>query len=93
MPLDELKKARLEKLNKIIKTGTDPYPAKSNRTHTIADTIAGFETLSSLSSEITLAGRVMIVRGQGAILFVELLVGTLLALFGSSLAVSRARKK
>jgi len=70
--LEEIRNERLRKLEILKEKGIDPYPAKSNRTHTIADTIAGFETLSSLSSEITLAGRVMIVRGQGAILFVDL---------------------
>jgi lysyl-tRNA synthetase class 2 len=74
--LDGLRDERLKKLDILKEKGIDPYPAKAGRTHTVAKAIAGFETLSSVDTEVTLAGRVMVVRGQGAILFADFKDGT-----------------
>lgn len=68
MPLDEIRAARLEKLAKLKAAGIDPYPAKSSRTHTIAEATG--------DGVLVLAGRVMAVRGHGNITFMDLRDGT-----------------
>ena len=74
--LDEIRAERLKKLHVLKEKGIDPYPARTSRTHTIADAYASFEGLSGSETEIVLVGRVLITRGQGAILFVDFQDGT-----------------
>ena len=63
---------RLEKLEKIKKAGIDPYPAKSKRTHTAKQTLDNFDNLLKSEKEITLAGRIMAIRGHGGSTFVNI---------------------
>lgn len=65
-PLEKLRKVRLEKLEKIRKLKIDPYPAKSNKKHTIAD------CLKSQGKTVTTAGRIMAIRGHGGSSFMDL---------------------
>lgn len=65
-PLENLRKIRLEKLGKIRKLGVDPYPAKSNKKHTIA------KALKSIGKNIQTAGRIMAIRGHGGSSFMDL---------------------
>ncbi len=74
--LDDVRAERLKKLAIIKERGINPYPAKSNRTHLIADALLAFDSLSQNSTEIIFAGRVMVIRGQGAILFFDFQDGT-----------------
>lgn len=74
--LEEIREERIKKLNLLKERGINPYPAKSNRTHTIREVTAQFEQLVGTGATVTLAGRVMIVRGQGAILFADFRDGT-----------------
>ncbi len=69
--LDEVRAERLKKLNTLKEHGMDPYPAKVSRTHEIAKVIENFDDLEQVGEELVLVGRVMVVRGQGAIMFVE----------------------
>jgi lysyl-tRNA synthetase class 2 len=78
---EELRQVRLEKLEKIKSAGINPYPARVNRTHTISDIVANFDKLSGKGflakpQEVTVVGRVMSLRGQGALAFVDLFDGT-----------------
>jgi lysyl-tRNA synthetase class 2 len=74
--LEELRTARIAKIEKLKEAGMDPFTASSFRTHTIKEAIDGFEILSAESKEITLSGRVMTVRGQGALIFFNFTDGT-----------------
>src|SRR3989338_8947715 len=76
MPLDEIKQARLEKLEKLRAQGIDPYPAKSWRTHTIQQALDGFDDFVKNKNQLVLVGRVMAMRGHGAITFMDLRDGT-----------------
>lgn len=58
------------------KAGIDPYPAKSLRTHKIAEAVEDFEKLSQKKEKITLAGRVMAKREHGASVFLDLQDGS-----------------
>lgn len=69
-PLDELKKVRLEKLEKIKKLGINPYPARSQRSETIK------EALEKEGKEVKVAGRLMSIRGHGGIQFADFVDGS-----------------
>ncbi|MEK7585859.1 MAG: lysine--tRNA ligase [Patescibacteria group bacterium] len=72
--IEELKQARIAKIEKLKKAGMDPYPATILRDYSISEVKTSFADLASKSetNPISIAGRVMIVRGQGAILFIVL---------------------
>ncbi len=74
--LDEIRAERLKKLSILKERGIDPYPAVSYRTHMVADVVADFGALSEAGTSVTIAGRVLVKRGQGSILFVDILDGT-----------------
>ena len=76
MALDDIRKVRLDKLNKLKEKGINPYPAKSLRTHTALEAQEAFDTLAAEAAPITIAGRVMSLRGQGALIFFDLYDGT-----------------
>ncbi len=70
--IEELRAERIKKLEKINKAGINPYPASSLRTNTIKEVLEMFERLKKEQKEITVAGRVMVARGQGAIRFIDI---------------------
>jgi len=70
--IQELREARIEKLNKLRKAGMDPYPAKSLRTHLVKDVILDFDSLSKGNNEIILSGRVRSIRGHGGAVFMNI---------------------
>ena len=74
--LDEVRAERIKKLELLNRRGVNSYVATVNRTHTVAQVLADFDIFSSGKTELTLAGRVMVVRGQGSILFAVLKDGT-----------------
>lgn len=72
--LSELKGVRLEKLNILKKAGMDPFPNSVSFSHSIKDLKNNFKSIldSKNSDEISVVGRVLVIRGQGAILFIVL---------------------
>lgn len=70
--IEELRDARIKKIELLKEAGMDPYTAECFRTETIKEAIDGFELLSSDNKEITLAGRVMSLRVQGSLIFFNL---------------------
>ncbi len=72
MSLSDIRKARLEKLDKLQKAGIDPYPARSSRTHTINEVLSDFDELAAKEVEVILAGRVMAKREQGGLAFLDI---------------------
>ncbi|MES2436831.1 MAG: lysine--tRNA ligase [Patescibacteria group bacterium] len=74
--LEELREARLQKLELLKKEGINPYPAKTKRDHSIDHVISSFENLEKEQTTITLAGRVMSIRAQGGLVFFNLFDGT-----------------
>lgn len=71
--LEEIRANRLEKLEKLTAAGMEAYPAHVDRDKSLADVRSHF---GSITEPITIAGRVMALRGQGAILFAVLNDGT-----------------
>ena len=70
--INELKQARLDKLNKIRKAGIDPYPAKCERTHTIKQVLDNFDDFFKSEKEIILAGRIRMIRAHGGLTFANI---------------------
>ncbi|MCX6756443.1 MAG: lysine--tRNA ligase [Candidatus Nomurabacteria bacterium] len=69
---EELRSARLSKIELLKKAGMDPFTAVSLRTHTVGEAISGFPMMSENKTPVTISGRVVALRGQGAILFFNL---------------------
>jgi len=67
--LEELRFARLQKKALLEQSGMSPYATQVERTHTTNEALEQFDILSSQHSIITVVGRVMALRGQGAIIF------------------------
>lgn len=74
--LEELKQTRLEKLEMLKKAGMEIFPVSVPRDFSIKEAKQKFTELEKSAKEISLAGRIMAIRGQGAILFVVLDDGT-----------------
>jgi len=79
-PIEKLEKIRLEKLEKIKKLGLDPYPSKSDKKNTVA------QSQKSLGKKVATAGRIMAVRGHGGSSFMDLVdeSGKIQAFFSNS---------
>ena len=71
--LNEIKEARLEKIENLKKAGMNAYEASVTRDHTLQEVSSSF---AKLEGTFSVVGRVMAIRGQGAILFVVLNDGT-----------------
>jgi lysyl-tRNA synthetase class 2 len=65
--LADIRQTRLDKAAALRAKGLNPYPAKSSRTHYTATVLAHFAELEG--KEVTVAGRLMSMRDQGAIAF------------------------
>ncbi len=69
--IGELKRAKLEKLEKLRKLGIDPYPAKSKRTHSAFAALLNYENIAKEGKEIFLAGRIRAIRSHGGLIFMN----------------------
>lgn len=74
--LQEIRAERLKKLALLTEAGMEPYPSKVPRDRTLAEVKGDFQSLADLGKELSLVGRIMAIRGQGAIQFVVLFDGT-----------------
>lgn len=74
--LEEIREARLKKLQILKEFGINPYPAKVDRDFTILELKNNFSKFEEDKSAVSIAGRIMAIRGQGAILFVVVFDGT-----------------
>lgn len=74
--LEEIREARLKKLQILKEFGINPYPAKVDKDFAILELKNNFSKFEEGKSLVSVAGRVMAIRGQGAILFVVVFDGT-----------------
>lgn len=74
--LAELRQERLKKLATLRAAGMTPYPTEVGLTHTLAQVKSRFATLEKKDGELKLGGRIIALRGQGAITFVDFDDGT-----------------
>lgn len=70
LPLEQLRKLRIEKLQKIKAKGIDPYPSDSSRDTDILKITENFSEYENKT--VTVAGRVVSKRDHGKVLFYDL---------------------
>lgn len=73
--IEEIRDERIKKLNILKERGVDAYPARTHKDFNISEVIANFDELLKREST-TLVGRVMALRGQGALIFFNFYDGT-----------------
>ena len=80
--IDEIRDTRIKKLELLKKKGVNPYPAESKREISLKEAVANFDALEKPArrggkKEVKwISGRIMSIRGQGAIVFLTLNDGT-----------------
>lgn len=70
--IDEIRETRIKKLEALITKGVNPYPTTSHFDKTLADTTKDFV----LGEKMQLVGRVIAIRGQGKVIFIDIDDGT-----------------
>jgi len=70
--IDNLREERIRKLKKMQAAGILAYPAKTNRTHSIAEALKKFTKLAKTKERIVLAGRIMAQREHGGVTFLDI---------------------
>ena len=77
---EDLFQQRLSKVERLRAQGIDPYPARLNRTHTVADALAYFRAIEDSGRvprrSVAVAGRLMALRGMGRVTFADIRDGT-----------------
>lgn len=82
MELNEQQAVRRAKVDELREAGIEPYPPRSDRTHTAAEAVSLFETAEAASEEtpepipVTVAGRVVSFRHMGKSVFAHIEDGT-----------------
>ena len=69
--IEELRKIRTQKLEKIKKSGISAYPEKTKRTHKIQEVIDDFNSLAKNKKEVILVGRIKTKREHGGLTFLH----------------------
>ena len=73
--LVEIRNERLKKLARLKEGGIDPYPTRSQASATLKETRDNFAKLAT-KKRVILAGRVLLLRKQGALAFFNIFDGT-----------------
>lgn len=76
MSLENLRKIRIQKRERILRAGENPYPIVSRKTHTVAFVLKNFEKFYEMKEKITLAGRIRSIREHGGSCFFHFEDGT-----------------
>lgn len=74
--LAEIKAERIKKRDLLVAAGMDPYTARSERTHDVAEVCHNFEALTADSTNVVLSGRLLAIRVHGGSVFADLFDGT-----------------
>ncbi len=74
--LAEIKAERIKKRDLLVAAGMDPYTARSERTHDVAEVCHNFQALTTDSTNVVLSGRLLAIRVHGGSVFADLFDGT-----------------
>jgi lysyl-tRNA synthetase class 2 len=72
---NHLEQQRLEKLTRLEEAGIEPYPLRSERTHTTTEALAAFESNPETDITVTVAGRLVSMRDMGKTVFAHIVDG------------------
>jgi len=72
VPVNELIRVRLEKVDNLREKGIEPYAYRYDRTHDISDTVDNFDRYAESETVLSLAGRIMLKRKMGKSIFADL---------------------
>lgn len=72
MSLEDIRRNRIRKLEKIREAGVNPYPNKSRRDFFVSAAIEKFDEISGGNREIQLVGRIRLIREHGGSTFVQI---------------------
>src|SRR3989344_5222364 len=74
--IEEIRSARLNKLNFLIKKGVNPYPTTAHQDITCKEAGIRFDELTGSKKNLSMVGRVLSLRAQGKIIFFDFDDGT-----------------
>lgn len=74
--LEEIRQTRLEKLSFLIEKGIDPYPVHTNLDVSCETATVQFKDLAEAGRSLYMVGRIMSLRAQGKIIFLDFNDGT-----------------
>ena len=74
--LEEIRQERLKKISLLNEAGMNPYPASGPSSSTILTIRESFADLVKTGEEVSISGRIMSMRGQGGLIFLDLNDGT-----------------
>ena len=74
--LDDILADRRKKLARLIAAGVNPYPARTGRTLPVAEALAKFQAASQGGQDVAVAGRIMALRDQGGVIFLDIQDGS-----------------
>lgn len=69
---NRLEEKRIDKLNRLVEAGLDPFPTTAERTHTSADALAAFGESAETQINVTVVGRLMSMRDMGKTVFAHI---------------------
>src|SRR3989344_3016520 len=72
MPLEDIRNERIKKLEILRKSGVDPYPAQTRRTHSIGEVLKKFTAFEKTKKKVAIAGRMTAKREHGGSTFIDL---------------------
>ncbi len=72
LPVNELIRVRLEKVNNLRESGIEPYAYRYDRTHMTSDAVANFDKYAEAGTVLSIAGRIMLKRKMGKSIFADL---------------------
>jgi lysyl-tRNA synthetase class 2 len=72
----DIRAERIKKIQLLQEAGMPAYPVSSQTDMTLQSFLSSFSDLDESGQKVTLAGRVMSIRGQGGIMFADLFDGT-----------------
>ncbi len=67
--LEEVIQERKKKIEGLRGLGINPYPEKTSRDHSIVEVLENFDVLVKDNTEVCVTGRIMSIRGHGALMF------------------------
>lgn len=70
--INDERSVRIQKIHDLREQGIEPYPARTERSHTIHDTLLNFTDFSEHETTVSVSGRLRLLRRQGGSTFAQL---------------------